>query len=161
LAIMSGSSVTKPYVKATTPVLASLIIDANNRSIPTYFEVETHTVTHIRWLGFKEPSPCAGVIFLQIEIIPTLHSPVVDFEGYAKEIREVATAYPSLKEIEISYGRGGFVRRHAVQQRVEEHLSKDGINPKLTWSKEGCKADLPGNATMIVSSSPTLLSSPC
>jgi hypothetical protein len=147
LTITSGSLESPPRVTATTPVLASLIIDDGMALVPAFFEVRTDTVSHLRWCGLKMPFPCAGVRVIQIEVI---YGTPRAYKDYANQLRKVATAYPLLQTIEISLGKGGDSSAlNTLQRGVEAALGDGVVKDMLLWTEEW-KIELPEYSSWIV-----------
>jgi hypothetical protein len=138
LTIGGGPSGISPLVKATTPVLSSLVVESTWSVLPVFFDADVQNVTHLRWNKYecKLPSICT-----QIRVLQTM----VDFRSeeyvdYANKLKEIAAAYPSLETIEIS-SKYGYLQ--VSQQKVEECLGAEFVRPKLLWTREW-QGDFPG-----------------
>jgi hypothetical protein len=126
--------------------LASLIIDDEMGPVPTFFEVNSPTVSHLRWCGLKLPFPCAGVRVLQVEV---LRGTSAEYAKYAHRLTDVVSAYPLLRTVEICLGKpGNTAGLDTLREGVEQHLSDD-VKDMLLWT-ETWQIELPDYSKWIV-----------
>jgi F-box-like len=125
-----------PLVKGITPILTSLEVTTPDESLPSGFDIDMQTITHMRWDKFIAPSIGPHIRVLQIALCYnyTGSSVTGGHVACANKLKEIAVAYPSLERIELCNDKFA-PSIDIMRQEVEECIEEESVKSKLLWMR--------------------------